>query len=142
MVMIPNCEFVAQSDRLLSLKLPAFSVPSVALLVSKCRERHGGFIAVRLESPRKPRTTGPGSQSAHLHGHLQQLAEYTGYTMGEIKEAMKEDLLDWPSHEVVLGGRRHRIYSSEADADTVLESKAVEWTHVRAAEMGITLVEE
>ena len=142
MYIIPNAEVVSLSDRLLSIRLPAFAVASVALLIAKCRQRHGGFVALRLETPRKPRTTGPGSQSNHLHGHLQQLAEHTGYTMGEIKDVMKADLPGWPSHTVMLGARAHRVYMSEADADTVLEASAIEWTHMRAAEMGIVLLEE
>jgi len=90
-----------------------------------------------VERKRKPRTTGPKSQQAHLHGHLSQIADSLGYHMSELKEAMKEDLPDWP-RKTVLG---KTVYMSESDADTVLESKAIEWCHVRAAEFGIRLIE-
>jgi len=89
----------------------------------------------------RPRSTGKYSQSAHLHGHLQQLARHTGYTLGEIKEVMKEDCEGWPHHEVVLGGVVRLVPISEADATSVDESAAIEWTHRRAAEMGVRLVE-
>jgi hypothetical protein len=89
----------------------------------------------------RPRTVGKFSQSAHLHGHLQQIARHTGYTLGEIKEVMKEDMVDWPRHEVKLGGVIRLVPISEADADTVSEAAAIEWTHVKAAELGVRLVE-
>lgn len=91
-----------------------------------------------VERKKKPRTTGPKSQQAHLHGHLSQIADYTGYYLSEVKEAMKEDIPEWP-RKTVMG---HTIYMSEADADTVLESKAIEWCHVKAAFLGIILKEE
>lgn len=86
----------------------------------------------------RPRTTGWKSQQAHLHGHLSTIADALGYYMSEIKEAMKEDLPDWP-RKTVMG---KIVYMSEADADTVLESKGIEWCHVKAAEFGIKLVED
>ena len=97
-----------------------------------------------VERKKKPRTTGPkgpdgkGSQQYHLYGHLQQIADYTGFYLSEIKEAMKEDIPEWP-RKFVMG---KPVYMSEADADTILESKAIEWCHVKAAFLGIMLKEE
>jgi len=85
----------------------------------------------------RARTTGPGSQSAHLHGHLQQLAEHTGHSMGEIKDAMKADLATWP-HEEIFG---RMVPVSEADVDTAVEASAIAWTHMRASELGVVLRE-
>lgn len=84
-----------------------------------------------------PRTTGPGSQCNHLHGHLQQLAEHTGHSMGEIKDAMKADLATWP-HEEIFG---RMVPVSEADVDTAVEASAIAWTHMRASELGVVLRE-
>jgi hypothetical protein len=91
-----------------------------------------------IERKKKPRTTGFKSQQAHVHGHLSQIADFLGYYMSEIKEVMKDDLPDWP-RKFIMG---RTVYMSEADADTVLESKAIEWCHVKAAELGIMLKEE
>jgi len=85
----------------------------------------------------RARTTGPGSQSAHLHGHLQQLAEFTGFSMSELKEAMKADLPNWP----VVERLGHMVHVSEADVDTMVESAAIEWLHVKASELGVALRE-
>jgi len=95
-----------------------------------------------FQKKKKPRSTGWKSQCNHLHGHLSQIADHCGYYMSEIKEAMKEDLPDWPRKAISIGGARKIVYMSEADADTVLESKAIEWCHVKAAELGIILIEE
>jgi hypothetical protein len=89
----------------------------------------------------KPRTTGPFSQSAHLHGHLQQIGKELGYSLNEIKAVMKEDCIDWPRHQVVFHGKVYMVPDSEADATTITESAAIEWCHVRAAELGIELIE-
>lgn len=94
-----------------------------------------------VERKRKPRTTGYKSQCAHLHGHLAQIANALGYTLGEIKQVMKEDMADWPRRFVKVGNVTKTAYMSESDADTVLEAKAIEWCHMRAAEDGIPLIE-
>lgn len=85
----------------------------------------------------RPRTTGMGSQCNHLHGHLQQLAEFTGYSMSEIKEVMKADLPNWP----VVERLGHVVHVSEADVDTMVESAAIEWTHRKADELNVILIE-
>jgi len=58
--------------------------------------------------------------------------------MSEIKEVMKDDLPGWP--HVERFGRMVAV--SEADVDTVVEAAAIEWTHVKAAELGVVLREE
>lgn len=90
----------------------------------------------------RPRTTGPRSQSAHLHGHLQVIAAETGYTMGEMKQVMKEDMPTWPTKAVRFRGREYVVAVSEADVDTETESAAIEWCHQQACELGIVLRED
>ena len=88
------------------------------------------------------RSTGRGSQSAHLHGHLRQIAEHCGYTLGEMKEVMKADCPAWRHRDVVIGGRHVMVPESEADASVEEESAAIEWCHYVAAELGVVLREE
>lgn len=90
----------------------------------------------------RARTTGKWSQSAHLHGHLQQLGKELGYSLGEMKAVMKEDCVDWPRKPVAFHGKSYMVPLSESELDTVEESAAIEWTHMRAAELSITLREE
>jgi hypothetical protein len=54
---------------------------------------------------------------------------------------MKEDCVDWPRRDVRWLNKHYMVPISEADADTVAESSAIEWCHVRAAELNITLRE-
>jgi hypothetical protein len=90
----------------------------------------------------RPRSTGKGSQSAHLHGHLQQIGKEVGYSLEEIKSVMKGDCIDWPHKQVMFAHKIHVVPISEADATVEVESAAIEWCHMRAAELNITLVEE
>lgn len=90
----------------------------------------------------RPRTSGPKSQSNHLHGHLQVLAQETGYTMNEMKQVMKEDCPFWPQKIIQVGKTKQTVYISEAEATVEVEAMAIEWCHQRAAELGIVLREE
>ena len=62
--------------------------------------------------------------------------------MNEIKQVMKEDLPEWPRKEVIFHGKAYMVPISESEVNTVTESAAIEWTHMRAAELGIRLIEE
>ena len=113
----------------------------VGNLMQKCNEKHNSYIQLRLDTPRKPRTTGPGSQSAHLHGHLQQMAQHMGLSLEETKTMMKVDCAGWPHKAIQFGEKVIMVPISEADADTVAESLAIEWCHYRAADLRLTLEE-
>jgi hypothetical protein len=129
------------SDGDLLLQVPPAFIESLRQVVKRCEGKHNGFCRLSIDRPSKPRTFGPGSQSAHLHGHLQQLAVHFGYTLGEMKEIMKDDVPEWPTEERKLGKRRVLRPVSEATVSTVVESKAIEWCHMVAGEEGLVLVE-
>lgn len=90
----------------------------------------------------RPRSTGRYSQSAHLHGHLRQIADFCGYHLSEIKDVLKEDLSQWPTRTVTIGQTTQNVPISEADASSAVESAAIDWCHQRAAELGIALRED
>lgn len=90
----------------------------------------------------RKRSTGPGSACNHLHGHLTQLGRYLGYHMEDMKALMKADCIDWPRKQVKVGGRAAMVPISESEATTVAEAAGIEWTHMRAAEVGCQLVED
>ncbi len=122
---------------------------AVAVLLEKCEAKCGGYVSVKLDSPHRPRTYGPkktkpsdpGYQSNHLHGHLSQLAIHFGYTKQEMKEIMKDDVPEWPMEKRRIGQRVKMRPVSEADVSIEVESKAIEWAHLIAAEEGIMLEE-
>jgi hypothetical protein len=140
-MIIPNAHLTQFSDTQLLVQIPPAFRPGVKGILERCVAKHNGFCKLSVDTPSKPRTFGPGSQSAHLHGHLQQLAVHFGYTLGEMKDVMKDDVPEWPREERKIGKRRILRPVSEATVSTVVESKAIEWTHLIAAEEGLTLVE-
>jgi hypothetical protein len=102
----------------------------------------GTKLTVEISKYRRVRSTGPNSQCAHLHGHLQQIGRELGYSLEEVKAVMKADCIDWPHSKVTVHGRTVMVPISEADATTDVESAAIEWCHMRAAEQSILLREE
>ncbi len=107
---------------------------AVAVLLEKCEAKCGGYVSVRLDSPHRPRTTGWKSQNHHLRGHARQLCGYTGYTMSEMMQAIKEDTPDWPVEFKEFRGKRRQFYASEADISMEVASEAIEICHRIAAD--------
>lgn len=124
------------------ISLPAYLYGSVGLLIAQSSERWGGYLSMTLDRPRKPRTTGPKSQNAHLRGHEQTIAEFTGYALWEVHDIVKANTKGWPQHPVSLGALSKMEYASEADIDTVVCAEAIETCHKIAHEIGCTLIEE
>jgi hypothetical protein len=62
--------------------------------------------------------------------------------MNEIKEVMKADCPGWEWEEVRVGKTAKMRPISESRATPAMEAAAIDWTHMRAAELGIILVEE
>jgi hypothetical protein len=98
-------------------------------------------LAARLKAETEERqmkiSTGRWSQCAHLHGHLQQLAQLTGNGLKKMKKDMKEDCPWWP-HEEVNG---KMVPISTKEITPAVASKAIEWCHQFAAEYGFHLKE-
>ena len=55
----------------------------------KCRDKHNDYVLVTLQPPKKPRTTGEGSQNHHLNGHIMQICNATGQDYETIKYCVK-----------------------------------------------------
>jgi len=89
-------------------------------------------------TPGRPRTTGPWSQNHHLRGHVRQLADHTGYSMGEMMQVVKAETVSWPTREL----RGRVVWASEADVSVEVASEAIERTHVMAVDLGVVLKEE
>jgi hypothetical protein len=93
-----------------------------------------------LSKPGKPRTTGEGSQSHHINGHVQQIANETGNSFDDVKLAAK--------HEAITRGYPFRTISgqviphSESEIDTVAAGHLIETLHQIAAELDIRLRED
>ena len=106
----------------------------------KCRDKHNDYVLVTLQPPKKPRTTGEGSQNHHLNGHIMQICNKTcaGYSAvkDEIKRIAVEDM-GYP-YEIVNG---HIHPKGESDSSTDECALLIEAAHVLAADLGIILQE-
>ncbi len=142
-MIVPNSRVEGlTADGDLLVVIPAAFRDAARAVVNKCILNHSGFCRISLDRPAKPRTTGRGSQSAHLHGHLQQLAIHFGYDLAEMKLIMKDCVPEWPVEKRHFGKTVKLRPVSEATVSTIVESAGIEWCHRVAAEEGIAFVEE
>ena len=117
-------------------------IEEYAVELEKLRRSKKLYCSVTI-STNKPRTTGPYSQSNHLHGHIRQLAYETGNDFESVKTALKMfavENLNYPC-DYIFGVA---VPKPEHDADTEMESILIEAAHLMAAEFEppITLREE
>ena len=106
-----------------------------------CQDKYHDYVSVTFRPPYKPRTTGKGSQSHHLNGHIAQICNVTGNDHETIKYCVKMiavEQLDYP-FETVCG---HVVPKPERECDTEECAKLIEASHMLAAQLGIILREE
>ena len=118
----------------------AFAQENIRRELKKCRDRFNDYVLITMQPPKKPRSTGPGSQSHHLNGHIQQIANQTGLSFELVKYCIKMlavEEMDYP-HAVVDG---HVWPQSEADCSSGECALLIEAAHVWAARHGIKLEE-
>ena len=61
-------------DGLTIFKPPTFRA-MINVLLEKSKQKHNGYLDIRLALPYRPRTTGPRSQNSRFYGHCEDLAE-------------------------------------------------------------------
>lgn len=112
----------------------------VKRLLARCVEKHGGYVSVELAPPKKPRTTGDGSQNHHLNGHIMQICNETGCDYDGVKNEVKRiamEVLGYPFR--MLGASP--IPQRERDCSTDECAKLIEAVHYLAGDLGIILKE-
>jgi hypothetical protein len=129
------------TSKFLCFAKPTSNKSALHELLTKCEEKCGGYVSVKLDAPHRPRSTGWKSQNHHLYGHLRQLCEVTGYTMSELKQVVKEDTPSWPVTFKEFRGKKRKVYASESDVSVEVESEAIEICHRTAADLGVLLEE-
>lgn len=106
----------------------------------KCRDKHNRFVLLTLQPPKRPRTTGKGSQNHHLNGHIIQICNETGNSYDAIKYCVKMlavEEMGYP-YEIIDG---HIWPKAEHESSTDECAKLIEAAHVWAAHQGIILQE-
>ena len=106
----------------------------------KCRDKYGDYVLVTMQPPKRPRTTGKGSQNHHLNGHIMQICNETQNSYNAVKDEIKRiatEEMGYPYEEI--NGHIHPIGESESSTDEC--AKLIEAAHVLAADLGIILQE-
>ena len=126
----------------------AFAVPADAVVceaikreLTKCRDKHSDYVLVTIQPPKRPRTTGDGSQNHMLNGNIMQICNETGNDYDTVKLAVKMiavEQLGYP-YKTIAG---NVIPLRERESSTVECSKLIEASFMLAADLGIVLKEE
>ena len=106
----------------------------------KCRDKHNDYVLVTLQPPKKPRTTGEGSQNHHLNGHIMQICNATGQDYEMIKYCVKMiavEQMGYP-YKTIAG---HIVPQPESESSTDECALLIEAAHILAADLGIILQE-
>ena len=126
----------------------AFAVPSDTAIreaikreLSTGRDKHNDYVLVTIASPKRPRTTGDGSQNHHLNGHIMQICNVTGNDYDTVKNAVKMlavEQMGYPYTDF------HGVITpkSESESSTDECAKLIEAAHILAADLGMVLKEE
>ena len=126
----------------------AFAVPSDTAIreaikreLVKCRDKHNDYVLVTIASPKRPRTTGDGSQNHHLNGHIMQICAETGNDYDVVKNAVKMiavEQIGYPYTDF------HGVITPKGESESSTDecAKLIEAAHMLAADLGIILKEE
>lgn len=108
--------------------------------LKRCRDKHNGYVLVTVQPPKRPRTTGEGSQNHHLNGHILQICNETGNDYDTVKDAVKQLAVEQMGYPYkTIGGRI--VPQRERECSTDECAKLIEAAHVLAADLGIILQE-
>ena len=114
---------------------------SLKSLIELCENKHGGFVQLEMSAPYPKRTTGRGSQNSHIWGHIQQIANFTGYDIDDVEDyaKLKAVSLGYPYKTNPLTGEIKP--ASMKTINTVEAGYLIETLHRLASELEIELDE-
>ena len=126
----------------------AFAVPTDTAIreaikreLVKCRDKHNDYVLVTVQPPKRPRTTGDGSQNHHLNGHIMQICAETGNDYDVVKNAVKMiavEQMGYPYTDF------HGVITPKAESESSTDecAKLIEAAHILAADLRIILRED
>ena len=106
----------------------------------KCRDKHGDYVLVTMQPPKRPRTTGEGSQNHHLNGHILQICNETGNDYDSVKDAIKMIAVENMGYPYKTIGKKI-VPLRERESSTDECANLIEAAHLLAADLGIILQE-
>ena len=108
--------------------------------LERCKDKNNDYVLVTMQPPKRPRTTGEGSQNHHLNGHIMQICNETGNDYDTIKYCVKMlavEQMGYP-YKTIAG---HILPQPESKSSTDECAKLIEAAHVLAAQLSIILQE-
>ena len=129
------------TDRDVKLRFPRGYETALSVLKGKLVSKKVHQVYVKLGYPRKPRTTGEGSQNHHLNGHISQIIQVSGDEFDDMKDIIKQRALKrgYPFRTDSMGNVRPQ---GERDCSTAECAMLIEEAHDVAAFLNIKLKEE
>lgn len=89
MAKMNNARICMFNGKLLTLDIPAYTATAVQAVVDKSTKLHNDYCKLVLDTPRRPRTTGRGSQNNAVRGVARQIHEHCGQGIDSILEYAK-----------------------------------------------------
>ena len=133
-------DIIHASDSEMTIVFPVVAQDAWLVLREKLKKKRINQVYLKMGMPRKPRTTGEGSQNHHLNGHIQQIAQHTGEDFATTKWQIKQRALNkgYPFDTGKLGVPVPR---SESVASTVECGYLIDECHEVASWLGVKLRE-
>ena len=108
--------------------------------LTKCRNKNNDYVLLTMQPPKRPRTTGDGSQNHHLNGHIMQICNETGNDYDTVKYCIKMIAVEQMGYPYkTVAGRI--LPQPERETSTDECAKLIEAAHVLAADLQIILNE-
>ena len=128
------------TGRDVKLRFPHGYEDTLSVLKERLVSKRLTQVYVKMWLPRKPRTTGDKSQSHHLNGHIQQIAQYTGDDFDDVKMEIKRRAISkgYPYRTDSFG---NVVPDSEANSSTVECGYLIDTAHEVASFLNIKLKE-
>ena len=108
--------------------------------LERCKDKNNDYVLVTMQPPKRPRTTGEGSQNHHLSGHIMAICNETGNDYDSVKDAVKMIAVENMGYPYkTIGGRI--VPQRERECSVEDCAKLIEAAHILAADLGIILQE-
>jgi hypothetical protein len=144
-VEVPNARYVDgvvdEKEFVFTLSAPVAFWRDLADLFKVCVEKKNRYLDLRMDLPRKPKSTGRGSANNHFGGHARQIASQTGDDVEHTRYwiMVRAEKRGYPVHHDKWGNPIPQRWSKASSAEA---SYAIEQSHEDAAFLGMTLIEK
>lgn len=143
------CKQIYLNNGVITIPVGEGITAPVVELLQRAAEKHGGYLSVTLELPKRPRSTGQHSQNHRINGFIQQICAETGNDFDDVKMYCKRKALR-RGYPVKTDAKGNPLYSiqtgevipeSESKIDVQAAGLLIEEIEQLAAELGIMLEE-